>query len=140
MLPLGASFRPPPEHRIQALEQILKRPLPAPYREFLATYGVCTFEDYVTFALPGGPLVDLNIFLGIDPDDAYDIEQVWRSLAQEHSTTLMPFAIDAYGNALCLELAAAHFGQVGYIDHETGAESAIAASFSAFISMLRRES
>ena len=111
-----------------------------PYREFLATFGVCTFEDYATFALPDGPLVDLNMFLGIDPDDAYDIEQVWRSISQEHAATLMPFAIDAYGNALCLDLSPAHFGHVRYIDHENGAESAVAASFSAFIAMLRRES
>lgn len=139
LLPLGRSFHPPSEERIAALEKVLERPLPAPYREFLATYGVCTFEDYVTFVLPDGPRMDLAIFLGIDPDDAYDIEQVWRSLSQEHPATLIPFAIDAYGNALCLDLAPPRFGHVRYIDHENGLESTIAPSFSAFIDVLRRE-
>ena len=136
--PLGDSFRPTGEHYIVALEQELGVGLPADYRQFLADYGVCTFEDYIAFKLPDGDWVDINMFLGNDPDDAYDLRQVWLSLKDHIAAPFLPIATDPFGNAIYLDLNAKALGSVRYWDHETEAAIWVAASFSQFATMLER--
>ncbi len=134
--PLGQGFKPPTSTYLAQLEAQLQAVLPADYRKFLSSYGVCTCKDAAFLRLPGGLQVDLNVFYGSDPDDSYDILQIWRDLRGRLTDSLLPMACDAFGNTFCLQLAAPQ-GGVWYWDQETEEVHEVAKSFSAFLQLLQ---
>ncbi len=137
--PLGDHFAPPTEAYMSALERELGARLPTEYRTFLAQYGVCACTDYTSFTLPGGLRVDLNVFLGSDPDDSYDVLETWRGLADRLPPQLLPFAFDPFGSAVCIDVSESNYGRIHFWDHESELLVFVARGFNKFMAMLERE-
>jgi hypothetical protein len=137
--PIGDHFVPPTNAYLVALEEAVGAALPPSYRAFLGQYGVCACADYTSFGLVGGSRVDLNIFLGSDPDDSYDILETLRGLSDRLPPKQVPLAFDPFGNAVCIDLGTQSYGHITYWDHETEHLSPVAQSFDKFLGLLRRD-
>ncbi|RYF06117.1 MAG: SMI1/KNR4 family protein [Deltaproteobacteria bacterium] len=137
--PLGSTFKPPSATYIARLEAETQHMLPPDYRVFLGKYGVCACAEYTSFAPSGGPRVDLNVFLGSDPDDSYDLIETYRGLKDRLPDGLLPFAFDPFGNAVCIDLGDNSYGRIYLWDHETESVVFVAKTFHTFLVMLARE-
>ena len=138
--PLGDCFKPPNSTYIARVEQEAGHVLPPEYCAFLSTYGVCACAEYTSFAPSGGPRIDLNVFLGNDPDDSYDLLETYRGLQDRLPKSLLPFAFDPSGNAVCIDMGDDTYGRIHMWDHETEGILFVARSFNAFLAMLKRDS
>nr|WP_052478942.1 SMI1/KNR4 family protein [Kibdelosporangium sp. MJ126-NF4]CEL21420.1 hypothetical protein [Kibdelosporangium sp. MJ126-NF4]CTQ96013.1 hypothetical protein [Kibdelosporangium sp. MJ126-NF4] len=115
--------RTPSDDEIDAFERAIEAPLPGGYRQFLAGYGGYCFRTRVVFpiaeACPWGQLGDIDVFLAVTGDPAFDItEAATRTYVGRVPDETIPIARDPGGNLVLLGVEGMVVGQVFFWDHE----------------------
>ena len=101
------------EKALLGFERTIGQPLPADYREFLSRYGFVhgcgvAFPEYGQPAKPSG---GVEVFLGVNPDDGYDIMDTKEGLSGRLPDHLLPIA-DSPGGQICLALTGTDTGTI----------------------------
>lgn len=93
------------EKALLDFERTIGHPLPVDYRQFLSRYGFVSGAGvaFPEYGQPAKPYGGVEVFLGVKPDDGYDIMDTKEGLAGRLPDHLLPIA-DSPGGLICLAL------------------------------------
>lgn len=112
------------EQKLADFESKLGSNLPGDFREFLSRYGFVSGVG-VTFAVygrPDQPAGAVEVFLGVDPDNEYDILSTREGLVGRLPDGLLPIA-ESPGGQICLALTGPDRGKVFWWGLESAREA-----------------
>jgi hypothetical protein len=117
IVPVDAAFDPVRERELRAIEAALGVSLPHDYREFLQTYGCCSFGALVQFCSMEGDGGPLSLFFGSKSAGCYGLMRNIKMLQDRMPETIIPIGDDGGGNKVCLGIKGDERGKVYYWDH-----------------------
>lgn len=138
IIPLYETFTCADDESLAQLESLIKRSLPAEYREFLKKYGKSCFEKEVIYPCTPSPWIpdgfgSMSCFYGMGTGHNDVMKEFTRFDSYNPTERLLPIGHDAFGNVIGLDLSDSDYGKIHFWDHESAKRYLIAKSFREFI-------
>ena len=113
-------FGPLSEKNLADFESQLNTSLPRDYKDFLLQYNGGHPDPSFFWIEPGKDGSEVLQFYGLHDGPAHLSIQTYAGVERYGiPTTMLPIGDDGVGNSICLDLSAAHFGEIYFLDHET---------------------
>jgi SMI1-KNR4 cell-wall len=107
---------------IERIEALINSKLPEDYLDFLVHYGGFGLRYDAFFPFQTVTAVEdtsgVEVFYGVMPGDAYDLESYYKTFEGRIPRNLMPIAGDQMGGQICLSISGEDKGSVYFWDNQ----------------------